>query len=120
LAQKPFDSQHQLLGCEGFAEVIVGADLQAVNAIIGSPKRRQHQNRELMASLAKTSENLGAGPVGQHLVEHKKIWINICKKPVKISGCVSGQRQPTTSLELSRQQLTQRRIVIQDPHLGSG
>ena len=73
------DAQHELAHAERLHDVIVGADLEADDAIDLLALRRTHDHGDVASALgvAEPAADLGAREVGQHEIEHDHVgeWV---------------------------------------------
>ena len=58
---------------EGFGQIVVGAQVQAVHAILDRITRREHDNTRLRAPNTKTPQDLETVDVGEPDVEHEEV-----------------------------------------------
>ena len=64
-AQQPTQPGRKFLGCEGLHQVVVGAGVQALDAVGQPVARGQQQGRRLLAGAAQLAQPGAAGAVGQ-------------------------------------------------------
>ncbi len=122
--QQRLDAGQQLARLEGLGQVVVGAELEADDAVGGLAARGQHHQRQaargrLAAQLAREVE---AVAIGQHQVEHERV--------VRAGGqahAAVGQRAGGIDVEALRAQIVadharQARVVVdqQEMRIGHG
>ena len=71
-AQQGADPRQQLLALEGLDQVVVGAGVEAGDAVLGLGPRGQHQDRHV-ALLAQAAADLDPVEPGQAEVEHDQV-----------------------------------------------
>ncbi len=77
----------ELARLERLGQIVVGADLQADDAVCGIPARGEHQHRRVLFR-AQLAAHLESVDVGQHQVEHQRVK-RLMRKPLE-SGAASG------------------------------
>ncbi len=72
-AQQGAHARHQLAQREGLDEVVVGARVEAGDAVVDLPARGEHQHRRAVASVAQAPADLEAVEVGHGDVEDHRV-----------------------------------------------
>ncbi len=72
-AQQGADARREFGKSEGLHEVIVGAGIEADDAVFNGVLRGQHEHRSPEAALAHGGEHFDPAAAGQHNVEHNQI-----------------------------------------------
>ena len=71
--QQPFNTQLQLAEHEWLAQVVVGTEFQACDAIAGPVEGGQHQDWEPMALAAQAPQHIEAALERQHLIQQQEV-----------------------------------------------
>ena len=72
-AQNGFDSRHQLKDAERFRDVVVGAYFQSNHAVELGGFGGQHEDRDILRSLAEAPADLQAINAGQAKIENYQV-----------------------------------------------
>ncbi len=107
-------------GLKGFGEVIVGAHLEADDAIDVFALRRQHDDRHGFARGTQPAADREPVLAGQHQVEHDEVRRVALKLLVEVARIGERSHLETLLGEVARQQVTQSHVVVDDEHLGRG
>ncbi|MNH06669.1 hypothetical protein D3C79_660450 [compost metagenome] len=116
-AQHGLDPGHQLVRVERLAQVIVGAQLQALDTAELVALGGEHDDRDLVVLLAQALARRQAILAGQHQVEHHQVEHLTLQQAVHLLGV--GHRTGTVALagEETFQQAAKPRIVVDDENL---
>ena len=90
-AQQRLDARQQLARLEGLGQVVVGAQLEADDAVDGLAARGEHQQRQAARAGvgAQLAREVEAVAVGQHEVEHQRV-VRLLAQPVAAGGDRAG------------------------------
>src|SRR5438093_13361985 len=72
-AAQPPDARFQLLQREGLGHVVVGAEIEALDALLDAVGRRENQHRQRRAARAQLAQHFEAVQLGQAEVEDQQI-----------------------------------------------
>ena len=107
----------QLARIERLRQIVVGTHLEADDAIDVLALRRQHDDRHRFAGAAQPAADGESVFAGQHEVQHHEVRRIALELAVEIAGV--GQRRDLETLfaQVSRQQIAQAHVVVDDEHL---
>ena len=66
-------SSHELAEGKRFGEIVVGAGVEAANAVVDGVARREHQHRGADSAFAQRSTEIEAAAAGEHDVENDDV-----------------------------------------------
>ncbi|MCY1425856.1 hypothetical protein D9M71_416610 [compost metagenome] len=104
-------------GCQfprvaGFGQVVVGAQLQAEDAVQGFATGGKHQHRQLGMVAAQLLEQLQAAAVGQHHIEHHCRRGMLGQGDARRLAVMAGADVETFLAEPADQQLAEFLVVV--------
>ena len=109
------DAHHQLGRGEGLGEVVVGALVNAGDAVVGRAQRGEHENRDV-AALAKPAEHAEAVELGEHHVEHDElrgIGLDLRQRGATVARL---DHREALALEVGADQRDDLGVVVDDKH----
>src|SRR6185312_2570926 len=110
------DAQHQFTRLEGLRQIVVGAVLEAVDAVLGLGHGGEQQDRQ--AALApEAARELEAVLARHHHVEHQEIEGNAGEPRPRLGGVAGGGDAEPLIDQVAPQQLAQPRIVVDDQEM---
>ena len=118
-SQKSLHACHQLAHAEGLAQVIVGARLEADEAVHFLDPRRHHDDRQV-AEAAHFLADLHAIAAGQHQVEHDQVGMIGLHPRHGVEAVRDALRFEARRLEVVGHQLGELRLVFDDQDLAHG
>ncbi len=117
-AQHRFDSQDQLTRRKGLGDVVVGADLEAGDALVGLAERGQHDDRQVRMLGAHSPAHFEPVDLGQHQVEHHQVG-PVGGNGFKRLASVGHVQGPVTgAFQIADDHSGNGQIVVDDEHLG--
>src|SRR5690606_21227933 len=117
-SQYRFDARQQFAGIERLAQIVVGAGLQAYDAVHRLVARRQQDDGDIFALFAQPAAGIGAVATGQHAVEHQQVRGVAGDARGQVAGVGGQQRVVAMPVEIVGQQLAQGGVVVDDQQLG--
>ena len=112
-AQHRLDPRHHFPGAERLADVVVGADLQAQQAVHLFHAGGDHQNRHL-GETADRLAHFHAVAVGQHQVQQHRVEITVAHALFGVGGAAGLLRLEMAVAQIVRQQLRQPGLILDD------
>ena len=118
-AQDRADPRHQLARIERLGQVVVGAQLEAHDAIHVVAARGEHQHRHLGRG-ADAAQEIEAADAGQHHVEHRQLVVPGDGAVERVGAVGLGVEREAFACEVLADQLGQLHVVVhqQDPRHG--
>ena len=107
---------------ERLGQVVVGAEVEAVHAVLDRIARGQHQHAGRRAPRTQASQDLEAVDVGQPDVEHDEIEVLGSQKQVRVAARRRLLHRVARAGQRRRQPVDQQGIILYDEyaHRGSG
>ena len=112
-AQHRLDPRHHFPGAERLADVVVGADLQAQQAVHLFHPGGDHQNRHLRETADRLA-HFHAVAVGQHQVEQHGVEVAVAHALLGVGGAAGLLRLEMAVAQIVRQQLRQPGLILDD------
>ena len=114
------DAQRQLLHAERLADVVVGAGLEAGDAVVGVAQGGEHDDRHVRpVDVAQDAAHLQAAEAGQHHVEHDHVRSD-CGGRARALGAAGGDlHRQSVALEVAAHDVAHLGVVLDDQHLVS-
>ena len=113
------DAQHQLARLEGLGQIIVGAALQPVDAVLGLGHRGQQQDRHV-AGLAQALGQREAALARHHHIDDQQIESDARQLLPRLGGIARRGDAKAGFDEIAAQQVAQPRIIVDDQKMGFG
>ena len=107
------DAEHELARLEGLGEVIVGAALEALDALLGLAHGREHEDGHLALEPECLGEVEAALP-GHHHVEHDEIEGEALEPRPGLRGIGRDRDAEAAFGQVAAQQLAQALVVVDD------
>ena len=118
-AQHGLDADHQLGRAEGLGQVVVGAPLEADDALGQRAARGQHQHRHIAIG-AEQAHHLEAVDLGQHQVQHDEGRVLGARLAQGLAAVVGGDDVEALALEVGAHEGHDLAVVIDDEDGPSG
>src|SRR6478736_6169251 len=112
------DAGHELLHRERLDEVVVGADLQSVHAVVLGAAGRHHQDRRADPFGARLFDQRPAVEPGQHQVEHEHVGALVAQPGEPDLACADAHRVEPRRGQVLRHAVGDRVVVFDDEDLG--
>ena len=107
-----------LLEAERLRDVVVPAEREPVDLVLGGVARRQEQHADLAAVLADPSTDLPAVEVREHHVEHEQIRIELARQLQRLpSGACRAYVEPDEA-QAGGQEVSDVGLVVDDEQSG--
>ena len=110
-AQQRAGAGHQLAGAEGLHQVVVGAQLQADDAIFHLALRRQHDDRHIGGVADDAADALARHP-GQHEVEDDQIEMMLLELFQGVLAVADGGHPVVLALQIGRHRIADGLLVF--------
>ncbi len=119
-AQHRVDARDELARIERLGQVVVGAHLEADDAIDVLALGRQHDDRHRLAGAAQAPAHGETVFAGQHEVEHDQVRRVALQLLVELARV--GKRRHLEALlgQIAGEQVAQAHVVVDDEDLGGG
>ena len=112
-AQDGLDADHQLGRAEGLGQVVVGALLEADDALGQGAARGQHQHRHVAIG-AEQAHDLEAVDLGQHQVEHDEGRVLGTRLAQGLAAVVGGDDAEALAFEVGAHEGHDLAVVVDD------
>ena len=109
---KGAEAGKQLLHVERFGQVVVGAAIEAGDAVRFVSFRREHDDRCALATGAQTPADGEAVLAGQHQVEDDHVDVFLAHHPFHCAAAGDGMHAETLFGEIAVQQIAQALVVV--------
>jgi hypothetical protein len=118
-AQNRADARHQLARIEGFAQVIVGPELQAHDPVDVVPARREHQDRGFVGR-SQFAQHVEAADARQHHVENQDLEIVRLQLFQRLASVVHALHVEVLGVQILGEHLTEFAVIVdqQDSRFG--
>ena len=111
-AQHGAQAGGQLAGVAGLGQIVIGAQLQAQDAVQRFASGREHQHRQIRVVVAQLLEQLKAAAVGEHDIQHHGIGAGLCQRLAGAGTVVACANLKAFLAQPTDQQLTQLLVII--------
>jgi len=108
-------ARHQFTWVEGLAEVIVGAELQADDAVHVVAAGGEHQDRSLVRG-AEFAQDVEAADVRQHDVQDQDFEIADLERGQSVGAVMHARHLEMLGFQIFREHLAQLAIVVDEQH----
>ena len=115
-AQHGFDPGDELARAERLDQVVVGAQPEAVDALVLAGLGRQHEDGHVGAA-ADVAADLLAGHVGQHEVEHDEGRAHALGERQAVGAVAGDEHRVAVALEVGAHDLLHGGLVVDDDDL---
>src|SRR6516165_8841720 len=105
------DPQRKLARLEGFCDIVIGADLQPLNARLSLVSRRQHHDGD-RGGLADEAGEVEAGFAGHHDVENQQVEMQAGEFGAGVAGVERGGDAIAFAAQKARQEIADAPVVI--------
>ena len=113
-AEQRAQAREQLLQREGLHQVVVGARVEAGNAVADRASGRQHQDRHGRALGAQLPRDLEAVDAGQHHVEHDRVGGGVRHGGEGLRAVLGEHELVPLGLERPHERVAHGRLVLDD------
>ena len=114
-AQDGADARHQLARIEGLAQIVVGAELEADDAVDVVAACGQHEDRRVVAG-AERAQDIEAADARQHHIENQNLEIVGLELVERIAAVVHALDLEMFGAQVFAEHLTKLAIVIHQQH----
>ena len=111
-AQHGAQAGGQLAGVAGLGQIVIGAQLQAQDAVQRFATRRQHQHRQIGVVVTQLLEQLKAAAIGKHDIQHHGIRAGLAQRLAGAGTIVASANLKAFLAQPTDQQLTQLLVII--------
>ena len=118
-AQHGMNAGEQLSRIEGLRNVVVGAKLQAKDAVDVFAARREHDDGGLVLLRAKALENFEAVLARHHQVENQCVKVLAQPKALHGLAVFAHEHLKAVLAEIAAQEVAQSGVVVDDENLGN-
>jgi hypothetical protein len=117
-AQQRPHARHQFGRREGLGEVVVGADVQALDLVGFLRARRQHDDRQGLGArvLTPARQQADAGVAGQHPVQHDQVGQLGQQRGLRVGPRDGNARFVPLMAQVQRDQFGDRGLVLDNQH----